>query len=1476
MASSELPPNPPWPHVAICPNGGTVCTLCGARILHDDVKKFKREWKRHRDDFHPDMTSLKPNERLVVYNAAMLAMRSLATQFAAMSDDERAVALYKYLSKPAMFAKCNECNKLIHCTENHDSRRHDEQITAKIHRGCRPLLWSKTCMLVIPYPVDARDTSIFDKLFLTMMRAAEASIVQNPTAPPQALPLVLVAANDVATAASQRAPTHSTTNVTANIGTDAAANTTAADNAAADPFLASAWKNQNDVLSAATDDTIHVFGQDEETNVWLERAGWAVHLKGYSRGTVYSWTLPKGDGESLSRILESVNRVLDWAAAESIALSKSNNILVVLQSRADGIYGDSHFRASVKPKTVELYKSTMTKIVRVVFRMEAAGPNERLSYDMQSGMRNTMDRLRRITSRPVVTASDIARLDEYTTNFLMALYRQKMGADTYDWVLASALAVLSLNKDGSFMGANEYTPTYAATIISIKWLILATCKRESLADGAVDFMDRVEIKMDEFMKSPKYPIDWIYRTLAYGRAVGRETGPENHVVWSRDKQTITYGTITISMDDLRSVVHALLQQTRSDLWRLFLFDPDSYTERPPIPAIPWQQTHDDNANKTATYSFLTDPRNAWIEQKASFIWDRLCSDPVLQQKWLRRVDGKFVGFLPKAHEEYKKLVDTFRERFLVLEHLTGGQTGRQPEVINVRYTNSASGAFRNVLLYDGSVCFSTGYNKSLSQTKCDKLVHRMVPHEVGELLVYHLTMVVPFWRFIHSKGTGDAIESGYLWCNNVTLPTLGESDFWHPGRLSKAMTSAFRHELGVSMNVRSYRQISAAICKEHVRPLPTAPNRSDVYAAQCAHSALVDDIKYAQEKEQMRFGSSFKRHEFREASERWHAFLGFTPRSAPAKHTVAVISKNFASLRRERLAQLSSMTDEDLVQALQEMHDNLGASFRGNQLEVLRFIYWQPTKMLLQIAPTGCGKSLSFMLPAFTSPNGTTIVIVPLVSLKYDLEKRCEDAGIATISWNANIATHPTAAIVLVTAESFVGSRFQTFVRALTDRSRLDRIVVDECHSFLDCDDTFRPKMQKVGKLVTKWKVQAIFLTATLPPSNVQNLLDWTGLTPSKLKIFRGKTTRPNLKYSLIVDLDKPQLDLAVSEVNRLLTEYNNEGRYIVYVRRLIDGERLAELLYCPFFHSECDSKSEMFDEWRINGSVIVATNALGAGIDVPDIRGVVHVGMSPNLRSYAQESGRAGRDGDVSTCVVLPGNDYPLDTTAQDYVKAKNRCRRGHLDSHMDGTTGRKSCDGSLEQLCDICSNAARTQGMSDGANIELESTHDESSDEMSLSECGGDCVPEMNDGIATESDKQNDEISANATQSTENESTEELLKASEELGPEFFDDFELPEPTKLAAAASMPAPKKQRLNPNTFTHQKSVPVYCKPVTTTAGATSPFASSTTRETASIYKATSTAIALAHCRTATIPAPPKRALANVTNEQQALGLVASA
>jgi superfamily II DNA helicase RecQ len=98
---------------------------------------------------------------------------------------------------------------------------------------------------------------------------------------------------------------------------------------------------------------------------------------------------------------------------------------------------------------------------------------------------------------------------------------------------------------------------------------------------------------------------------------------------------------------------------------------------------------------------------------------------------------------------------------------------------------------------------------------------------------------------------------------------------------------------------------------------------------------------------------------------------------------------------------------------------------------------------------TGGEKSLLFLLPALYEMSGTTVVIVPLISLRADVVRRCHELSISCRVWNARQPADG-AKIVLVTPKGAVTSAFANFLNQLRTIRQLDQIILDECYLILD------------------------------------------------------------------------------------------------------------------------------------------------------------------------------------------------------------------------------------------------------------------------------------------------------------------------------------------------------------------------------------------------------------------------------------------
>ncbi len=481
-----------------------------------------------------------------------------------------------------------------------------------------------------------------------------------------------------------------------------------------------------------------------------------------------------------------------------------------------------------------------------------------------------------------------------------------------------------------------------------------------------------------------------------------------------------------------------------------------------------------------------------------------------------------------------------------------------------------------------------------------------------------------------------------------------------------------------------------------------------MWANQANHSSTVEGMNYAREAELGRFEIASRRDWFRTISCQWHRFLGF-PSASHSNQPLALSTS--AQQARDvyddmwevaKVQRLQHLAGVDLEAQLQHLTGNPEARFRTGQAAVLQAII-QGQSPIVQVASTGGGKSLSFLLPAYCAPGGSTIVVVPLVALRDDLRRRCEVAGIGYHVWQGEEASRARSApLVFVTPESAITKAFQRFATRLRGRQQLDRIVVDECHSVLGSSATFRPKLGQLGSVIHSMGVQLVFLTATLPPHEQDLFYSTMGLDPSRVQMYRGCTTRPNISYHVVQPMAAARgRDILQQVVSGLVTDglaRYTTGRLIVYGGSVRLVQELGVQLGCPTYYADVGSiqeKRAIMEAWvhacgdRTSGvpRVIVATNALGMGIDVPDVRMVIHVGPPVRFQDYIQESGRAGRDGLRSEAVLVmqPGPIASRVEEAMQEFLERGRCRRIVMDRVMDGLEGRLGC-GESEVACDSC----------------------------------------------------------------------------------------------------------------------------------------------------------------------------------------------
>lgn len=296
------------------------------------------------------------------------------------------------------------------------------------------------------------------------------------------------------------------------------------------------------------------------------------------------------------------------------------------------------------------------------------------------------------------------------------------------------------------------------------------------------------------------------------------------------------------------------------------------------------------------------------------------------------------------------------------------------------------------------------------------------------------------------------------------------------------------------------------------------------------------------------------------------------------------------------------------------------------------------------VFPTGGGKSLCYQIPALLLP-GLTLVVSPLIALMKDQIDALVARGIAARRLDSTLTLDEYRTVMdevrsgllrllYVAPERFVNERFCEAIQ----RTRISLFAVDEAHCISEWGHNFRPdylRLAKFAKLCHAERVLA--LTATATPQVLGDMCRFFDIEPRCA--IRTGFYRPNLTM-LATPATHDRRDTLFFDAIRK----REPGPTIVYVTLQRTAEELAERLHAagfparPYHAGMEDADREDIQNWFIasDRGIVVATIAFGMGIDKANVRYVYHYNPPKSLENYAQEIGRAGRDGRPSVCEVF------------------------------------------------------------------------------------------------------------------------------------------------------------------------------------------------------------------------------------------------
>jgi superfamily II DNA helicase RecQ len=321
------------------------------------------------------------------------------------------------------------------------------------------------------------------------------------------------------------------------------------------------------------------------------------------------------------------------------------------------------------------------------------------------------------------------------------------------------------------------------------------------------------------------------------------------------------------------------------------------------------------------------------------------------------------------------------------------------------------------------------------------------------------------------------------------------------------------------------------------------------------------------------------------------------------------------------------------------------------------------------------------------------------------------------------------ADIVFISADKLSNTFFDYSAR-MAEKGLVRRVFVDECHLAVTAHG-WRLRLVSLARLRCI-EAPTIMLTATLP-LHIETDLETTMRCELSLTLIRACTARRTTRYIVKAEVEDGKLmEEAIEVCSKQLARLQHESKMVVYYCSKAECEGLADALGYNYFYSGSADNTDVIKFWKDAGGCMVATTALGIGVNYTGVELAVHIGMPYGFIDFAQESGRAGRGSEVVTSLILLEKNWqareaakrtamrrewsPDEKAILDFVNTDD-CRRLVLGRYFDRKPAQDCVSGEMERYDRCCS------GVSDWARSEKETSNEREIVEDTLDQMANGC---------------------------------------------------------------------------------------------------------------------------------------------------------